>query len=100
MLALKRKKFKVSSSSTICSRHFRKADYKIYDGKKRLKVDAVPTVFDDVTERGAYKKCGGIKARAQKLYVLSYQGLQCLIKTVIFSKIKQEFPEMQTSFEG
>ena len=48
ILALKRKNFKPSKSSRICSRHFKPTDYDppVVSGPPHLKKDAVPSDFD------------------------------------------------------
>ena len=38
--------FKITSSTVVCSKHFKKDDYKWTPVNKTLKKDAVPSVFD------------------------------------------------------
>lgn len=46
--SLKRKNFKPSIHSKLCSKHFKQSDYlpPVVSGPLRLKKDAVPSVFD------------------------------------------------------
>jgi len=44
--AVKRKKWRPSDSSTLCSDHFTEENYVRLEGRKLLKKDAIPTVFN------------------------------------------------------
>lgn len=46
VLATRRDGFNPSSSSALCSKHFREEDFIIFVGKRNLHKDAVPTLFD------------------------------------------------------
>ena len=43
--ALRRDNFEPTSSSRLCSEHFQPSDYENYGMRRRLKIDAVPSIF-------------------------------------------------------